>query len=127
MSLAEGNDFLALLSADNDERATRIFVRLPGRFMLPDKKGFSCLARSMSPIMLRVESEVAPSLNEHVVIYLQEFGRIEGWVERLTPHGFAIVMVLTAKRRERIDLKLKWFFRNGLFECSRNDYRTIAP
>jgi hypothetical protein len=119
MSLAEGDIFLALLSADNDERADRIAVRTPGRLMLADKEDYACISRSISAIMLRIEAEVKPSLNEHVVVYLQELGRIEGWVVRVTPHGFAIVMDLTAKHRETIDAKLRWFSQNKLFECSR--------
>jgi hypothetical protein len=118
MSIENSDTFLALLSEDNDERAKRVTVRLPGRFMLADKREFPCISRSVSPIMLRLEAEVKPSLNEHIVVYLRELGRIAGWVVRITPHGFAIVMDLTITKRERMDITLKWIAKNGLFEYS---------
>jgi hypothetical protein len=117
MSLAEGDTYLALLSADNDERGQRIAVRLRGRFALADKKTFPCVSRSISPIMLRVEAEVKPTLNAHIVVTLRKLGRIAGWVVRITPHGFAIVMQLTAKQRESLDVKLKRISQGGLAAC----------
>jgi hypothetical protein len=93
------------LSAEDAERArtNKFSVRIPGRYMLADKREYPCATTAVSPIALDVECETTPSLNERIVLYLRDLGRIEGKVFRVTSRGFAVVMELTAAQRSKIE------------------------
>jgi hypothetical protein len=103
---------LNAISADGphvleDDHAERVAVCVLGRFMSADNEEHRCFTKSISCSMLGVEAEAKPRLNEHVTFYLRGLGRIEGWVSRLTPNGFAVVMTLTQAQRLKIDAKLR--------------------
>jgi hypothetical protein len=92
--------------ANDDERSDDVEVSLPGGFIRADKQECRCVAKSISSIILRVEAGALPSLNEHVILDIRDIGRIEGWVVRVTPYGFAIVMELTGAQRNKISAYL---------------------
>lgn len=89
-------------------RHARVPITLLGRYMLEDRQEFPCQARDMSPGGLLLDAPFPGRVGERVVVYLNEIGRIEGRVVRSVPGGFAITIVTTARKREKLASQLTW-------------------
>lgn len=62
-----------------------------------------------------------PRFGDRVIIYVREFGRLEGNVDRETESGFAITLDLPEDRRRRLANQLVWFANRD--SCGMSDAR----
>ena len=89
-------------------RHLRVDIALLGRYMLADKREFPCQTVNMSPGGLAMEAPVRGAIGEHVVVYLDQIGRVEGKIVRHTERGFAVQMTMPFAKREKIANQLTW-------------------
>ena len=86
----------------------RVKVFLQGRYMLEDRREFECSSLDISPGGIALAATVLPAKGEHVVVYLDCVGRIDGMCVRHLDHGFAMTIKATPRRREKIAEQLTW-------------------
>jgi hypothetical protein len=86
----------------------RVSVQVHGRFMREDRSEHSCDILDMSPgdVSFRAIAVCAPG--ERVIAYLDHVGRIEGRVVRATNDGFAVEIVASERKREKLAAQLTW-------------------
>lgn len=97
-------------ASSGSERRTfqRVKVKLAGRYMLADRSEHRCQVIDMSPgnVALRAERMGAPG--ERVIAYLDQIGRIEGLVTRRLPEGFAMTIIASDRKRDKLAAQLTW-------------------
>ena len=96
------------IRASDLRRHQRVKVALLGRYMLTDRREFPCQTVDMSPGGVRLTCVEPGLLDERVVLYLEEIGRLEGTIARLIPEGFAVRFSATPRKREKIASQLTW-------------------
>lgn len=109
-------------------RHRRVPIHVFGRFMREDKQEYPCQVTNMSAGGIALLSPVECQEGEHLVAYLDNFGRIEGTVVRCFESGFAIRIIASLYKREKIANLLTWLINQqslGLTEERRHD--RIAP
>lgn len=89
-------------------RYRRVPVQLFGRFMREDKQEYACQVINMSAGGIAILAPVTCFEGERIVAYLDNLGRIEGTVARLFDGGFAIKIMASFYKRERIANLLTW-------------------
>lgn len=89
-------------------RHRRTPVTIRGRFMREDKREYPCEVINMSAGGMAILASVACNAGERIVAYLDNLGRIEGTVVRNFDGGFAIRIVASLYKRERIANLLTW-------------------
>jgi hypothetical protein len=94
---------------DMRRRYQRVKVALLGRYMLAStRQEYPCQTIDMSPGGVRLLAPVVGQPQERVVAYLDQIGRIEGAVVRHVPHGFAMTIAATARKRDKLAAQLTW-------------------
>lgn len=109
-------------------RSQRVKVDLTGRYMLADRREFTCRTLDMSPGGVALIAPAQPRPGEPVVAYIDHIGRLEGHCVRLIEHGFAMTIQGTIRRRDKLADQLTWFAnRNtlGLPEDRRHERFTL--
>ena len=76
--------------------------------MREDKQEYPCQVINMSPGGMALLSPVTCDDGERVVCYLDNFGRIEGVVARSFEGGFALRILASLYKREKIANMLTW-------------------
>jgi hypothetical protein len=101
---------MAMPAPDFTERRHfhRIAVDLLGRFMLEDRSEFPCRIRDMSPGDVAVMTVARARIGERVILYVDHLGRIEGSVRRLFTGGFAVDVLMSDRKREKLAAQLTW-------------------
>ena len=89
-------------------RHRRVPVTVFGRFMREDKQEYPCQVINMSAGGMALLAPVTGQDGERVVAYLDNLGRIEGVVVRSFEGGFAMRIVASLHKRERIANLLTW-------------------
>jgi len=89
-------------------RHRRVPVSVFGRFMREDKQEFPCQVVNMSAGGMALLAPVACQDGERIVAYLDNLGRIEGVVSRNFEGGFAVRILASLHKRERIANLLTW-------------------
>ncbi|RMF03511.1 MAG: PilZ domain-containing protein [Alphaproteobacteria bacterium] len=89
-------------------RHQRVAIPLEGRFMRADKQEYPCRVINMSPGGIALHAEVSGLPGERIVLYLEHMGRFEGELVRTFPGGFAVRLIGTAYKREKIANQLTW-------------------
>jgi hypothetical protein len=86
----------------------RVRVKVYGRFMLEDRSEHPCQVIDMSPgnVSFRTERQGQPG--ERVIAYLDHIGRVEGVVTRLFDDGFAMTVIASERKREKLAAQLTW-------------------
>jgi hypothetical protein len=105
-------------------RHARVKVSLLGRYMLPNRMEYPCQSIDMSVGGLLLTAPVKGRVGERVIVYLEQVGRIEGDIARLTPDGFAITVLATPRKRDKLAAQLTWLANRsalGLPEDRRHD------
>jgi hypothetical protein len=106
----------AMASAATDFSSTRaerrnfqrVRVKIYGRFMLEDRSEHNCQVIDMSPgnVALRADRVGAPG--ERVIAYLDHIGRIEGILTRRLDEGFAMTIIASERKRDKLAAQLTW-------------------
>jgi hypothetical protein len=86
----------------------RVQVKIYGRFMLEDRSEHPCQIIDMSPGNAAVRADRRGEPGERVIAYLDHIGRVEGIVTRLTPDGFAMTIIASERKREKMAAQLTW-------------------
>jgi hypothetical protein len=95
-------------------RYQRVRVDLLGRYMLADRREFPCQVIDMSPGGMALIAPVSGKAGERVVAYIDHLGRLEGTIVRVFPNGFAMSIVATARKREKLAAQLTWLANRGI-------------
>lgn len=98
---------LATIVADR-RRHRRVAVTLFGRFMRENREEYPCQIAEMSAGSMSLLAPVKCREGERIVAYLDHVGRIEGIVVRPIEGGFALRILASAAKRERIVNLLTW-------------------
>ena len=109
-------------------RHRRVPVDLAGRFMRENKQEYPCKVINMSAGGMALLAPVTCDDGERIVAYLDNLGRIEGIVVRSFDGGFAVRILASLYKRERIANLLTWLINQkslGLSEERKHD--RIAP
>ena len=86
----------------------RFGVKLVGRFMRADRHEFACQLRDISVGSMALTSPVKPDIDERIVVYMNELGGLEGTVVRHFPDGFAVRLLATQHKREKLAARITW-------------------
>lgn len=86
----------------------RVRVKIYGRFMLEDRSEHPCLVIDMSPgnVLLRADRIGEPG--EKVIAYIDHIGRVEGVVTRTQADGFAMTIVASERKKDKLAAQLTW-------------------
>ncbi len=114
---------------DMRRRHQRVKVALLGRYMLAStRQEYPCQTIDMSPGGVRLLAPVLGQAQERVVAYLDQIGRIEGTIVRHVPHGFAMTIAATARKRDKLAAQLTWLAnRHILGLADERRYDRIVP
>ena len=106
----------------------RVRVKLHGRFMLEDRSEHVCHVYDMSPGNILLLAGRIGEPGERVIAYLDHVGRIEGVVTRTFEDGFAMTVIASERKREKLSAQLTWLANRedlGLPEDRRHE--RVAP
>lgn len=97
----------------------RSFERVPvavfGRCMFENKLETPCQAINISPGDIALICSHQPAIGEHVIAYMDNLGRLEGFVARQFDGGFALVLDCTERKREKLQTQIEWLRDNMRF------------
>ncbi|MCF6368490.1 PilZ domain-containing protein [Rhizobium halophilum] len=105
----------------------RVSVSLSGRLMLTNYEEYPCTALEMSPGEVEFACLAQPQINERVIAYMNNLGRLEGTVTEISPSGFTMILQATERKREKLAAQLTWLANKhelGLPEDRRHDRLT---
>lgn len=105
----------------------RVLVNLQGRLMLANYEEYECSVIDMSPGDVSISCSGRPAPGERVIAYIDHLGRLEGTVTALNERGFAMTIVATDRKREKLAAQLTWIANKhelGLPEDRRHDRLT---
>lgn len=86
----------------------RVRVKVYGRYMLEDRSEYPCHVIDMSPGDVAFRADQPGELGEKVIVYLEHLGRLEGVVTRQLPDGFAMTILASDRKRDKLAAKLTW-------------------
>ncbi len=86
----------------------RVEVNLHGRYMLQDRTEHTCQIKNMSPGSAALKCSKLGKLGERVVVYIDHVGRVEGEITRVDSDGFALELVSTPRKQEKLAAQLTW-------------------
>ena len=82
-------------------------LKLSGRYMTPDQMEFPCSLDKVDLPELHIQTNGDFKDGEHIIIYLEELGRMEGNVTSHTENGFVLNVDLSKPRLVKINDLLK--------------------
>jgi len=83
-------------------------VKVYGRFMLEDRSEHPCAVMDMSPGNVSIRADRRGEPGEKVIAYIDHIGRIEGVVTRLLPDGFAMTILASDRKKDKLAAQLTW-------------------
>ena len=86
----------------------RVKVNIYGRFMLEDHSEHPCQVVDMSPGSAAFRTDTVGELGERVIAYIDHIGRVEGVITRHLPDGFALTLIATERKKDKLAAKLTW-------------------
>jgi hypothetical protein len=86
----------------------RVRVALLGRYMLANRQEFPCRTIDMSPGGMTLMAPVKGALDERVIVYLEQLGRLEGTITRFIDDGFCMTIHATPRKRDKLGDQLTW-------------------
>jgi hypothetical protein len=109
-------------------RHKRVALTLLGRFMRANKQEFPCKLHDVSAGGAAIMAPVEVEEGERIVAYFDQLGGLEGTVTRLFDGGFAIQLIATQHKREKLVAQLTWLInRNELTGEDERKHERIAP
>jgi PilZ domain len=107
MALALKKSVVLPLSEER-RRFQRVPVNLLGRYMLSDRREYPCQVVNMSPGGMALIAPVCGQVAERVIAYVDHVGRLEGVIARHLENGFAMTIVATSRKRDKLAAQLTW-------------------
>lgn len=102
-------------TAPETRRHRRVEVSLLGRFMRESKQEYPCRLCDVSVGGAALQAPVSPPIGERIVAYFDHIGGIEGHVIRHTDRGFAIQLIATQHKREKLAAQITWLINRDEF------------
>ena len=102
----------------------RVRVKIYGRFMLEDRTEHPCQVVDMSPGNVALRTDRIGMPGEKVIAYIDHIGRIEGVVTRTLQDGFAMTVIASDRKKDKLAAQLTWLANKhelGLPEDRRHD------
>jgi hypothetical protein len=93
----------------------RLEISLLGRFMRENKQEYPCRLCDISVGGAAFQSPIIPPMGERIVAYFDHIGGIEGHVVRLVDRGFAIELIATPHKREKLAAQITWLINRNEF------------
>ena len=89
-------------------RHQRLKLMLSGRYMLSDHREHPCSTIDISPVGIAISGQRKGSIGEHVILYINQIGRLEGVIARNADTWFAVKLQLTPSKSEQLKGILAW-------------------
>ncbi|APH71946.1 PilZ domain-containing protein [Aquibium oceanicum] len=86
----------------------RVRVKVYGRFMLEDRTEHPCQVIDMSPGNALLRADRMGDLGERIIAYIDHIGRIEGVVTRQVDDGFAMTIIASDRKKDKLAAQLTW-------------------
>jgi hypothetical protein len=86
----------------------RVRVTIYGRFMLEARTEHPCQVVDMSPGNVAFRADRIGEPGEKVIAYLDHIGRVEGVVTRTLDDGFAMTVIASERKRDKLAAQLTW-------------------
>ena len=86
----------------------RVRVKIYGRFMLEDRTEHPCQVTDMSPGNVALRADRIGEPGEKVIAYIDHIGRLEGVVTRTLDDGFAMTVIASDRKRDKLAAQLTW-------------------
>jgi hypothetical protein len=86
----------------------RVRVKIYGRFMLEDRTEHPCQVTDMSPGNVALRADRVGEPGEKVIAYIDHIGRLEGVVTRTLDDGFAMTVIASERKRDKLAAQLTW-------------------
>lgn len=86
----------------------RVRVKIYGRFMLEDRSEHPCQVIDMSPGNVAFRTDRIGQPGERVIAYIDHIGRIEGVVTRTLDDGFAMTVIASERKKDKLAAQLTW-------------------
>jgi hypothetical protein len=86
----------------------RVSVKVYGRFMLEDRTEHPCQVVDMSPGNASFITDHMGELGEKVIAYIDHIGRVEGVMTRTLPDGFAMTILASDRKKDKLAAQLTW-------------------
>jgi len=86
----------------------RVRVKIYGRFMLEDRTEHPCQVTDMSPGNVAIRADRVGEPGEKVIAYIDHIGRLEGVVTRTLDDGFAMTVIASDRKRDKLAAQLTW-------------------
>src|ERR1700674_2739384 len=113
---------------EESRRFQRVRVELFGRYMLSDGREFPCQITDISPGGMAITALTCGSRHERIVVYADHLGRLEGKIARLLPNGFAMTILATTEKRDKLATQLTWLANRDLLDQGeRRRYQRLVP
>lgn len=107
--------------APDRRRHRRFAIALLGRFMRADRHEYPCKLVDISVEGAAMNAPVALEIGERVVAYFDRIGGLEGRVVRVFDGGFAVELITTAHKREKLAAQIAGLASSQ--ECGRIESR----
>ncbi|RVA59602.1 PilZ domain-containing protein, partial [Mesorhizobium sp. M7A.F.Ca.CA.001.11.2.1] len=86
----------------------RVRVKIYGRFMLEDRTEHPCQVVDMSPGNVAFRTDRIGMPGEKIIAYIDHIGRIEGVVTRTLQDGFAMTVIASDRKKDKLAAQLTW-------------------
>ncbi len=86
----------------------RVRVKIYGRFMLEDRSEHPCQVIDMSPGNVSFRTDRIGQPGEKVIAYIDHIGRVEGVVTRTLEDGFAMTVIASDRKKDKLAAQLTW-------------------
>jgi hypothetical protein len=86
----------------------RVRVKVYGRFMLEDRSEHPCQVIEMSPGNMALRTDRIGEPGERIIAYIDHIGRVEGIIVRTFQDGFAMTVLASERKREKLAAQLTW-------------------
>ena len=103
--MRHGSNYTATDTSER-RRQKRAQTKLNVRFLLEDGSEHSGVVSNISVGGMAITCELRPLPASRIIAYVQELGRLEGVVSRTERNGFAVLLTLSALRRDKLEERL---------------------
>lgn len=109
-------------------REARTALSEQGRYMLADHKEYPCRSADVSPVGIAIRGPRAGALGERVIAYFRDLGRLEGVIVRRRPFWFALDLVASPRRKQKIAERIEWSLAHARGELTeRRAHARVEP
>lgn len=95
-------------SAAERRNFQRVRVKIYGRFMLEDRSEHPCQVVDMSPGNVALRTDKIGQPGEKIIAYIDHIGRVEGVVTRTLQDGFAMTVIASERKKDKLAAQLTW-------------------